>query len=62
MERALTRTGHEATGDDDLLVHEWRVERLTRLGIPRPLAQAAANRAGSHQVATLVRRSRRIVG
>jgi hypothetical protein len=54
MERALTRTGHKA--DDHLLMHEWRVGRLTWLGIPRPLAQAAAARVDWHQLATLVRR------
>ena len=56
MKRALTRTGHKASGDDYVLVHEWRVGRLTRLGIPWPLAQAAADRVDWHQVATLVRR------
>ena len=25
---------HEAAGDEKLLVHNWRVARLTRLGIP----------------------------
>jgi hypothetical protein len=32
MEPAIT--GHEAIDHDDLLVHTWRVARLTRLGIP----------------------------
>jgi hypothetical protein len=34
MEPALARPRHEAVDHDDLLVHEWRVTRLTRLGIP----------------------------
>jgi hypothetical protein len=33
MEPAIT--GHEAVDHDDLLVHTWRVARLTRLGIRR---------------------------
>ena len=28
---------HEAAGDEKLLVHNWRVTRLTRLGVPGPL-------------------------
>ena len=56
MEAALRRPRYEAIGHDDLLVHEWRVEQLTQLGIPWPLAQAAAGHVDWHQVATLVRR------
>jgi len=29
---------HEAAGDEKLLVHNWRVARLTGLGIPGALA------------------------
>ena len=39
-----------------LLVHNWRVERLTGLGIPAPLAEAYADHLDWHQVARLVRR------
>jgi hypothetical protein len=57
MEPALARPRHEAIDDDDdLLVHEWRVRQLTRLGIPWSLAQAAAGHVDWHQVAKLVRR------
>jgi hypothetical protein len=56
MEPAQTRPRHEAIDHDDLLVHEWRVTQLTRLGIPRSLAQAVADHVDWHQVATLVRR------
>jgi hypothetical protein len=38
------------------LVHNWRVAQLTRLGIPRPLAEAVAADVDWHQVAALVRR------
>ena len=56
MEPAPTRPRHEAIDHDDLLVREWRVTQLTRLGIPWSLAQAAADQADWHQVAKLVRR------
>jgi hypothetical protein len=45
---------HEATGDEQLLVHNWRVARLTRLGIPGPLAEVDADHLDWHQVARLV--------
>jgi hypothetical protein len=57
MEPATARPRHEAIDyDDDLLVHEWRVTQLTRLGIPWSLARAAAGHVDWHQVAKLVRR------
>ena len=56
MEPAPARPRDEAIDHDDLLVHEWRVTQLTRLGIPRSLAQSAADHVDWHQVATLVRR------
>ena len=34
---------HEATGDEKLLVHNWRVTRLTRLGVPGSLAEVNAD-------------------
>jgi hypothetical protein len=56
MEPAPPRPRHEAIDHDDLPGAEWRVTRLTRLGIPWPLAQAAAGHVDWHQVAKLVRR------
>ena len=56
MEPAPARAPLEAIDHDDLLVHEWRVRQLTRLGIPWSLAQAAADHVDWHQVAKLVRR------
>ena len=47
-------TGHEAVDHDDLVVHDWRVARLTGLGVPRPLAEAYAGRLDWHQIARLV--------
>jgi hypothetical protein len=54
MEPAPARPRHEAIDHDDLLVHQWRVTQLTRLGIPWSLAQAAADHVDWHQVARLV--------
>ena len=51
-----TGTGHEAIGHDDLLVHDWRVSQLTRLGIPGPLAEVHADHVDWHQMARLVHR------
>jgi hypothetical protein len=44
MEPTPARRRQEATGHDDLLVHEWLVTQLARLGIPSSsLAQAVAD-------------------
>jgi len=57
MEPALTRPRHEVIDYRDRLVHEWRVEQLTRLGVPWSLALAAAiDHVDWHQVARLVHR------
>jgi hypothetical protein len=37
-------------------VHNWRVARLTRLGIPPSLAEVYADHLDWHQVARLVQR------
>ena len=47
---------HEIIHDEHSLVHEWRVEQLTRLVIPEPLADALAARVDWHQIAALVQR------
>jgi predicted component of type VI protein secretion system len=57
MEAAPARQRRQAIEHDDLLVHEWRVRQLTRLGIPSSLAQAAADHVDWHQIAELVRRA-----
>ena len=49
-------TSRYADGRDDMLVHDWRVSQLTRLGLPGPLAEVYADRIDWHQVARLVRR------
>ena len=45
---------HEAVDYEKLLVHNWRVARLTGLGIPGPLADVNADHLDRHQVARLV--------
>ena len=55
MGPASARPPLEVIDHDDWLVREWRVARLTGLGIPWPLAQAAADHVDWHQVASLVR-------
>jgi len=47
-----------AADEEELLVHTWRVARLTHLGIPRAVAEAEADRLDRHQVARLVQHGR----
>lgn len=49
-------TGHDAISRDDMLVHNWRVSQLTRLGIAGPVAEIYADCIDWHQIARLVRR------
>ena len=46
----------QTVDEEELLVHTWRVDRLTRLGVPGSLAEVYADRLDWHQVARLVRR------
>jgi hypothetical protein len=55
MEMTLRPGRHETIEEQDP-VHAWRVARLTRLGIPWPVAQAVAGHVDWHQVAALVQR------
>ena len=52
----LTATGQQAMDREERSVHDWRVSRLTRLGIPAPLAEVYADRIDWHQIARLVQR------
>jgi hypothetical protein len=56
MNDSATMIRHEAIDPDDLLVHNWRVLQLERLGIPAPLAEVSADHVDWHEVARLVRR------
>ena len=49
-------TTHKGPDEEELLVHNWRVHRLTRLGVPGSLAEVYADRLDWHQVARLVQR------
>ena len=40
--------------EEEQLVHTWRVDRLTRLGVPWSLAEVYADHLDWHQVARLV--------
>ena len=42
--------------NESLLVHAWRAEQLWRLGLPRVLAEAFADRIDWHALAELVGR------
>jgi hypothetical protein len=41
---------------DGLLVHDWRVEQLRRVGVPRALAENFAGQVDWREIAELVRR------
>ena len=51
-----TTTGQQATALDELLVHNWRVSQLKRLGIAAPQAEIYAGCVDWHQIARLVQR------
>ncbi len=52
----MTTPADRQAGGEELLVHDWRVDRLTRLGVPGSLAEVYADRLDWHQVARLVQR------
>jgi hypothetical protein len=49
-------TTDQAVDGEELFVRNWRVDRLTRLGVPGSLAEVYADRLDWHQVARLVQR------
>ena len=46
----------QAVDEEEVLVHTWRVARLTQLGIPRAVAEVEAGRLDWHHVARLAQR------
>ena len=52
----MTEVEFDEQGDDELLVHAWRVAQLRRLGIPRALAERFAGRVDWHEISNLVER------
>jgi len=57
MEPALAPGRHETVNQPDM-VHKWRAVRLACLGIPWPVAEAAAGHVDWHQITALVQRGR----
>jgi hypothetical protein len=55
MGQTLRFAGLEDIDIQDRLVHDWRVTRLTGLGIPEPMAEVHADHVDWHQIARLVR-------
>ena len=54
MEPIETIAWHEIIDWGEL--HDWRAAQLIRLGFPRPLAEAVADRADWHEIAAFVHR------
>ena len=46
----------EDTGQEEGVVHDWRVGQLVRLGLAWPVAEAVADTVDWHDVAKLVKR------
>lgn len=46
----------ENADPESCAVHAWRVNQLTRLGLPQPAAEAVADKVDWHEVARLVKR------
>ena len=46
----------DRSATEALQVHAWRAEQLGRLGLPRPVADAFADRVDWHVVAGLIER------
>jgi hypothetical protein len=44
----------QSADEEELLVHAWRVARLTQLGIPKAAAEVEADRLDWHEIARLV--------
>lgn len=56
MEPTLAPGRHETIKQQQDMVHKWRVTRLACLGIPWPVAEAAAGNVDWHQITALVQR------
>jgi predicted component of type VI protein secretion system len=56
MESTASVAAIETIDQDELVVHDWRVAQLVRLGIPALLAETAADHVDWHQVAKLIQR------
>ena len=54
MTSGATAMSHEIIDNEAADVRAWRVNRLARLGLSRPEAEAVADRVDWHEVARLV--------
>jgi hypothetical protein len=54
MRNSATAVSHEDIDPESGAVHDWRVNRLTGLGLSRPVAELVADRVDWHEVARLV--------
>lgn len=54
MSKSATAASHEDIDPESVAVHDWRVNRLTGLGLPRRVAELVADRVDWHEVARLV--------
>ena len=54
MSKSATAASHEDIDPESGAVHDWRVNRLAGLGLPRPAAELVADRVDWHEVARLV--------
>jgi hypothetical protein len=55
MSSAGTAVPQEAADQESQVVHAWRVDRLSDLGVAEPVAEVVADRVDWHEVARLVR-------
>ena len=56
MSKPATAASHEDIDPESGAVHDWRVSRLTGLGLPRRMAELVADRVDWHEVARLVQK------
>ncbi len=54
MKDSAAPVSHEDIDPESVAVHDWRVNRLTGLGLPRRMAELVADRVDWHEVARLV--------
>lgn len=56
MSKIVAAAPHEDVDSEVCAVHEWRVSRLTGLGVAWPVADAIADQVDWHEIARLVQR------
>jgi hypothetical protein len=56
MSKIVAAGSHEDIDPETCAIHAWRVNRLTGLGLARPVAEEVADRVDWHEIAELVER------